>query len=1029
MGLKLLGPLELVVDRQLLDFGGPRQRVVLSMLALNANRVTPVDQLIDAVWGSSPPLTARGQIQICISGLRKVFGEQGQPGAIRTRPPGYLLEISPDELDSEEFARLVNSARAEAEGGQTVEAAETLRNALALWRGPALAGIDSDLVRRGAALLEDHRLAAIEERIRLDLANGRHEELSGELAALISEFPLRERLYEFLMLALYRSGRQAEALEVSRRARNTLIEELGIEPGQKLQDLATSILNRDTALELRPISAEQSSTNGQAHAADQPVYPRQLPASIADFTGRETHIAEIMSVLCGEPGPVADPYAMRIVAISGKGGVGKSCLAIRAAHALSDQFPDGHLYADLGGPNGMDRTPMVLARFLRALGVLGKNVPDDRQERAEMYRTRIAGKRMLIVLDDVTSEQQVMPLLPGTSGCAVIATSRMRLTLPGARLIDAEVFDAEHSMELLARIVGEDRLNAEETSAVQLIELCGGLPLALRIAGAKLASKPHWRIAALVRRLADEVRGLDEFSHHGLELRSSIGLTYRTLSSESKRLFRLFALIQAPDFPTWTAAALLDTDVLDAEIALESLVDAQLVDTIEYPGERIRYRFHNLIRAYALERLVETETLADRDGAFQRLLGGWLSLAETAHRREHGGDYSILHGVAPRWQPMDSTGADLIDEPVEWWETERRALVAAVRQAAAAGLHELCWDLALTLVSLFEVKGYFDDWRETAELGLAATKRAGNRTGEAAMLYSLGYLHMTQRRLAEADQCFGQALQIFNAEGNTHGRALVLRDSAIVDRLHGRSAGMLAKYEESLAMMREVGDPVGEAHVLQSLARYTIDDDGDIERSRQYLDRALRLVQQAKYSRGEAQVMNRFAELYLSSGQIELARQALHRVLLIVRDIGDRIGEAHALYGLGVSRHREGRLDIAETTLVHALSLARRIGERFVEGKTLYALGEIDLARGRTSAGATHLAEARQLFGELDSTLWHAKTLMLLSEVHAADGEAGMASKDVEQAARMLSGVESRAADQLLVELEKMRSALLADTR
>lgn len=1030
MGLRLLGPLELVVDRRLLEIGGPRQRVVLSMLALNANRVTPVDHLIDAVWGLSPPSTARGQIQICISGLRKLFGESVQSGAIRTRPPGYLLEISPSELDSAEFASLVIAARAHAEAGRNAEAAATLRSALALWRGPALAGVDSDLVRRGAALLEDNRLAAVEERVRLDLALGRHEELSGELAALIDEFPLRERLYEFRMLALYRSGRQAEALEVNRRARSTLVEELGIEPGQKLQNLAGAILNRDPALDLQGVNAG-SPTAGEAtgKAQQQPVFPRQLPGSIADFTGRENHLAEILKVLADEPGAETDPYALRIVAIAGKGGVGKSSLAIRAAHELSEEFPDGHLYADLRGPNGADFTAKVLARFLRALGVAGTGVPDDLGERAEMYRSRLAGKRMLVVLDDVTSEEQVLPLLPGTPSCAVITTGRVRLSgLPGAHLVDVEVFGADHSMELLAKIIGNDRLLAEESSAIELVRLCDGLPLALRIAGARLASKPHWRISALVRRLADEARGLDEFTHHGLELRSNIGLTYRTLSSRNKRLFRLFALIQAPDFAGWTAAALLDSDVIDAEIALESLVDAQLLDTIEYPGERVRYRFHNLIRAYALERLVETEGLAERDDALIRVLGAYLALADQAHRNEHGGDYTILHGTAPRWLPVDCSEVGPGDNSMEWWESERRALVVAIRQAAAAGLDELCWDLALTMVSLFEVKGYFDDWRETARLGLEVTKRAGNRMGHAAMLYSLGSLHMSQKRLDEAEHCFKQALELFRADENTHGCALVLRNWAMVDRFQGRNVTMLAKYDEALDKMRSVGDPVGEAHILQNLARFWVGE-GDTDLAREMLDNALTLCQKVGYLRGEAQVVNRFAELYLDTDRVELARQALHRVLLIVRNIGDRVGEVYALYGLGIIRHREGRLDNAEATLRHALSMARRVGERLIEGQALYALGEIELARGNGPPANKYFVEARRLFDELGSMLWQAKTLIHLSEVHQERGELATASQDVEHAARLLSDIESKQAAHLLLTLETKRSALLAERR
>lgn len=1001
------------------------------MLGLNANRVTPVEQLIDAVWDTAPPSTARAQIQICISALRKLFGDAGQPEVIKTYPPGYLLEISASELDSEEFAGLVVAARRQADDGRVGAAAATLRNALGLWRGPALAGVQSGLVRRGAALLDDSRLTAIEERVRFDLSLGRHEEISGELAALVDECPLRERLYGFLMLALYRSGRQAEALEVRRRARAVLVEELGIEPGQELQDLERAMLNRDPALDLRLDGVWSTALNGQRVstgrvAVEQPVVPRQLPCSIADFTGREGLVTEIKQILSGEHGSATSPYAVRIVAISGKGGVGKSTLAVRVAHEMVKLFPDGHLYGDFQNPVSADPTATLLVRFLRALGASGSAIPEDVHEQAELYRSMLASKRLLVVLDDVRSEQQVLPLLPGSPNCAVIVTSRVRLSgLPGADWVDVDVFDTEKSMELLAKVVGHERVRSEQPAAIELVHCCGGLPLALRIAGARLASRPHWRIAELVRRLADEARRLDEFTHRGLELRSNIGVSYRGLPLQAQRLFRLFALVQAPDFPGWTAAALLDTDLAEAEDVLESLVDARMLDTVRYAGERIRYRFHALIRVYALEQLVATEPADERGHALARLLGAWLALAEEAHRREYGGDYTILHGTAPRWRPPGGEAAVVMDDAIDWWDTERAALVAAIRQAAAAGLGELCWDLALTSVTLFELKGYFDLWRETAELGLEVAVRDGNRTGHAAMLYSLGTLHMFQKRLPEATQCFAQALEIFEADQHTHGRALVLRSIALVDGLYGNSAAMLAKYADALELMRAVGDRMGEAQILGSMAKFWIDE-GDAERARTMLDQALGICQEVKCLRGEAQVLYLFAYLYLGTDQIELARQALHRVLLIVRDIGDRIGETYALCGLGIVRHREGRPENAETTLLHALALAKRVGERLMEGEALYALGEVGLARGNSAAAAAHLAEASQLFEDLGSVLWQAKTLGLLAEVHMANGDGARAACDLERATGLLEGMDSKEAARWLARLDAIRSTLLA---
>lgn len=1042
IALRLLGPLEFVVDDQSLDLGGPRQRVVLSMLALNANRVTSVEQLIDAVWDTSPPSTARSQIQICISALRKLFGEAGRPDAIQTRPPGYLLHIAEESLDSEQFDSLVTGARAHVDAGRNVDAVASLRAALALWRGPALADISSDLVRRGAVLLEGRRLAALEEHLRVELALGRHREITGELQALVEEQPLREELYGLLILALYRSGRQAEALEVYRRARAVLVEEVGIEPGAKLQDMERAILNHDPTLDLPkaggldlPKVGDGASTSRKEPAdpepstADYRITPRQLAASIGDFTGRESQIVEIKRVFSDEQDLATAPFAVRIVAISGKGGVGKSTLAVRAAQELSEKFPDGHLHAHLGMLNGDGRTAEVLARFLRALGVNGPAVPEDLQERIELYRSRLAGKRLLVVLDDVTSEDQVLSLLPGSPTCAVITTSRARLSgLSGAYSVHLDAFDTAKSLELLGKIIGMERVQAERSVAIKLVTLCDGLPLTLRIAGARLAARPHWRIRKLVQRLGNEARRLDEFAHRGMELRSNIGLTYRALDKRAQRLFRLFALIEAPDFPGWTAAALLDTGLNEAEDLLESLVDAQLLDTVTYPSARLHhYRFHDLIRVYARERLLDTESDAERNSTLARLLGAWLALSDDAHRKEYGGDYTILHGRAPRWRLRNGEPEEIIGNPMDWWESERTVLVAAIRQAAAAGMDELCWDLALTSVSLFEAKGYFDDWQETSQLACEVAERAGNRRGHAAMLYSLGALRMVQRRLTDAERYFTVAREMFDADGDEHGRALVVRNWAQVDRLRGNVEAMLAKYAEALQTMRAVGDRIGEAHILCSLAKFRIDE-GEADVAEEMLNDALVICQEEHCLRVETQAQFRFAELYLGTDKIELARQILHRVLLIVRDNGDRIGEVYALYGLGTVRHREGRLDNAETALLHALALARGVGERWVEGQVLYSLAEIALAKGDSPAAGSLLSEAGRIFAELGSALWQAKILILMSDIHSTDGDVISARKQIEHAARLLSGVNSNESERWRSQIERRKTTLRADS-
>ncbi|EHR52736.1 DNA-binding transcriptional activator of the SARP family [Saccharomonospora marina XMU15] len=1022
LSLRLLGPLELSANGCELDLGGPRQRVVLAMLALNANRVTPIEQLIDAVWDNAPPTTARAQVQICISGLRRALANTGDSTQIRTITPGYLLEVKEHSLDTAQFNGLLTSARTHLNAERLTEAVGTLRSALALWRGPALAGVRSELVRRGAAKLEDARLGALIDRIRLDLALGRHEDVVGELSVLVKEHPLRERLYELLMLALYRSGRQAEALEVCREARATLMEELGIELSQSVRRLETSILNRDPTLDIEPPGQDIGRRDSISTTAGHPVVPRRLPPSIADFTGRQPQLAEIKRVLIDGHADEAH-HGMRIVAIYGKGGVGKSTLALRAAHELREVYPDGHLYCDLSSPDGHDPVRESLAKHLRALGVASNDIPDDKAERVELYRSRTANKQVLVVLDGATSESQVVPLLPTGPGSAVIATSRTPLSaLPGARLISIDVFGIDDGLEMLSKVIDSKRLADEYDNAVELVTLCGGLPLAIRIAGARLASRPHWRIGTLVDRLRSSTRRLDELTFRCMALRSNISLSYGMLPPSARALFRRFSLLATPDFPAWTAAPLLDIDPLEASEMVERLVEAQLLDTVQYPGEKVRYRFHDLIRVFAAEKLADEESREERFNAVERLLGAWLARAEHSHAVEYGGHYTILHGNAPRWDgARELERIDPMGEPIEWLEAERHSLVAAVHLAAEYQLTEACWDLALAAVTLFEVKGRFDEWRETANCALIATQAAGNRRGHAAMLYSLGTMQLFQNRLADAEKCFASALELFEAVGDEHGCALVTRNAATVDRMRGSHSRLTRRYQTALESMRKVGDPVGEAHILQSLAKLRIDN-GQPDEAHEMLKTALDRFRQAGYLRGEAQALTRFAELYLLTNDPERAHNTLNRALRIIRDIGDKIGEAHALCRLGVARQRTGRLDNAETALQYALSLAQQTGQRMVAGQAHYTLAQIALVRGRSSACADHAELAHELFTELGSVIWRAKALILRSDVHQSLGDNDSAAEALDQAVALLDTVKSAEANRLREEIARCRS-------
>lgn len=977
MEIKILGPLEIFHNGQEFPIKGGRQRIVLSVLLLDVNRVIPLDRIIDSVWGENPPKTAKTQIQICISSLRRVFADAGESDIIATRAAGYLLQAESGQFDFLRFTEYVNQARGLTQAGKAVESVAKLKDALALWRGRVAMGISSDVVQRNATLLEERKLSVLEELYRLQLSLGRHSEIVGELQELVEANPLRETFQSFLMLALYRANRQADALEVYRRARGVLDRELGIEPSHQLQVLEIAVLNGDPQLnhdgeeqDLLVSSGDGIPAQGDGNTDDPQEEvgvhsPRQLLAGIADFTGRERQFTEARDHMKESVEALESRRLARILHITGQGGVGKSTFALRLAHEIRDSFPDGQLYADLRSGSYGDSVNQALASFLRSLGIDNRRIPEEPNERAAMFRSLVADKRILIVLDSVGNEQYVRPLLPGNMRCGVIvATRSRRAVLPGAHNIHLDLFSPELSLELLSHIIGRDRVNAEPESAKELVALCAGLPLAVRIVGAKLASRPHWLILRLVRRLRNEETRLDELAHHDLEIRSIIDLAYKSLSPEAQWLFCLCAVLKMGSWPGWVAASLLDVEWSKAEDHLESLVEAQLIEVLT-DGENPRYRFHDLIRAYAREQLLSHERPQAVHEAIERTLSGWLVLSEEAHRREYGGDFTIVHGTAERYGMPQDEIAYLTESPMAWWESERESLVMAARQAAEEGLSELCWDLVLSTVTLYEAKGYFDEWREVSQVALDISVRTGNDRGQAVMLYSLGTLHMYQKSFGKAEKCFGEAMDVLRVREDRHLEGLLLRNMAFIDRVRGDLDVMFDKYEAALRLLRDCGDEIAEAHVLSSLAKVSIDR-GDLVSSRSRLDKALEISRLHGCQRVEAQVIFRLGELHLREEDLSAAEDRFRRALHLVRRKQDPIGEAHALYGLGLVQKYRGA-GSAEATLRDAIDRSRRSGERLVEAQAFLTLGQISLARRDREASLNRFSRALALFEELSS--------------------------------------------------------------
>ncbi|MEV0388081.1 BTAD domain-containing putative transcriptional regulator [Nonomuraea sp. NPDC050643] len=595
MELQLLGPVEVWCDERQIPLGGRKPRTLLAALLLDAGQVVTVERLMEAIWGDDPPQSARGVLHTYVASLRRSFDDAGHKGVIVSHRVGYTAAVPPDALDKDVFVRLVGQGRRAVREGDAHEAGEAFRAALALWRGPALGGLGDTYLRAEAARLEELRLAVLEERIAADLATVGSEGLIDELTELVATHPVRERLRRDLMVALYRAGRQVDALAVYQRGRQVLIDTLGIEPGAELRQAHEAILRSDAAL-LGTVKA---------------VPPRQLPSSPPDFTAREDEVAALRHQF-------TRPNAAPVCVIFGPGGAGKSALALRAAHEIAPFYPDGQLHVELHGTSESPATPHeVLGRLLRDLEP-GLAPPGTLEERAARYRTLLAGRRRLIVLEDAATESQVRPLMPGTPGSGMIVTSRNRLTgLAGVTVLELGLLPDEAALHLLGRIAGQERIAADPDASRRIVRQCGGLPLALRIAASRLASRRQWSVAKLADRLADEQRRLDELAVGDQEVRAGIALSYNLLPPEARTALRRLGLLGLPYIPVWAAAAAMESGLEEAEQVLEHLVDASLASVAE-----TRYRLHDLIRLFARERAHAEETPQACADLVRRVLGG-----------------------------------------------------------------------------------------------------------------------------------------------------------------------------------------------------------------------------------------------------------------------------------------------------------------------------------------------------------------------------------------------------------------------
>ncbi|MEU7524276.1 BTAD domain-containing putative transcriptional regulator [Saccharothrix sp. NPDC042600] len=1044
MRFRVLGPMQVWGGEGWEDVRAAQQRSVLAVLLVEAGRVVSTDRLVDVLWGDEPPKRAVNTVQVYVNRLRGQLGEDGRDVLV-TGARGYRLPTADGDLDARVFLDLAESGRRELAEGRPESASGTLAAALALWRGPAFADVPGEAVEVEAARLEQARLTALEARLEADLRLGRHVEVVDEAQEWAARHPLRERLLEHLMLALYRCGRRAEALDAYRRGRAHLVEELGLEPGPGLRDLERAVLADDPALTLPDDAVPVP-----------PVRPAQLPADVVGFTGRAAELRALDGLVSASPA---------VVVVTGTAGVGKTAVALRWAHRARDRFPDGQLFADLRGyAPGPPTTPLtVLTRFLHALGVHADDVPADVDEAAALYRSLLADRRVLVVLDNARDPAQALPLLPGAGGSAVLVTSRTPLSGlvagVGARALALDVLAEAEAEDLLRRLLGPARTGP----VADLARLCARLPLALRIAAAYLHARP----ALPVERYVEQLRGEDRLAalrapdEKRSAVRAAFDLSYQRLGGGARRVFRLLGAAPAVDFTVGSAAALAGVPEPEADRLLAELTAAHLLDE-HRPG---RFRSHDLLRLYARRRAARED---DTAVATDRLHAWYLATTDDAA--------AVLYPQMRR-QTRGAVAASSFAGPAgaaAWLDAERPNLLAAVthsarhRPVAAAGL------LADALRGYFWLRMNTVDWLAVAEAGLTIARATGDGRATIAALLSLADVHYRQGQTDDAERHSADALALAarigywegqaDARGNLGNLALEagrLADAAkhhraalalnrwvervpkqannlgnlgIVHWHRGELRVALGRFEEALALNRRLRSAHGRAVTLTNLGGVA-HDLGDLDRAAEHLRAALDLQREVGDRGAEAEARAELAAVRADAGHYDEAFEQAHTARSLARATRDRHRETEALIALGAAHHLLGHHADAVACYGQARDLAREITYRFGETKALIgvaaarrdpdaACAAVDLAarhgylllegqallawaatapdRDRSAADA---ARARVRFADTGHRLGEARARLVLARLHSRAGRHHQSRADRQGALSLFRGI------------------------
>jgi DNA-binding SARP family transcriptional activator len=996
MRVLLLGPVDVSADGESRPLNGLRRKAVLAVLALRRGKIVSTDYLVDVVWGDNAPSTALNTVQSHVSHLRGVLGSKA---AIVSRPPGYVLDLDAGSVDVEVAESLIDQARRSADHAYRCE---QLRAALDLWRGRALVDVAGlPWLDEQAERLERLRWHAEQSLIDSRLALGEHAALLPQLERLARDHPFDEQVHQQVMLALYRSGRQADALAACASLRGALAENLGLDPSRAVRDLETAILQQDRGLELPAPASSVSAARPK---------PAQLPADVHAFTGRAGELS-FLDQLLDQPGEPAGAVAV-ISAVSGTAGAGKTALAVRWAHRVRHHFPDGQLYVNLRGYDPDQPIPPqdALAGFLYALGAAGSDIPLDLDVRAAAYRTLLDGRRVLIVLDNASSVEQIRTLLPGSPSCLVVVTSRDSLAglvaRHGARRLDLDLLPREDAVALLRTLIGS-RVDAEPIAALTLASHCAWLPLALRVAAELAVSRPDTTLGELVAGLEDQQPWLDQLDAGGdprAAVTSVFSWSVRHLPPDIARVFGLLGLHPGPDLDPYAVAALADSTMDQAHQAVQALVRAHLI----HPVGDGRYGMHDLLRAYAAQLAIAQEGPGSQ-GALGRLFDYYLATSSVAMDRLFPGEVQQRPRI-----PATTTPAPALPDPDTaraWLDAETPALVAAVTHLAAHGGPSRAVQFSAVLYR-FLAGGHVADALTVHGYARDAARRAGDPGGEALALLGLASVFLQEAHYLQAGDCLAESLALFRQAGDQVGEARALGSLAAVEDRQGHYAPAADYTQQALVLFRQVGDRAGEIRALTNLGAIE-QQIGNYDSAAVHLTGALDLSRQASDEAGVAGALAFLGEVEVLRGRYQPAAEHLQRAAALYQQLGDRPSEAWTLDGLGTLHMRLDQPEEAAQRYRQALALLRELGDRGGEAWALNGLGEAALGAGRPAEALTQHASALAIVAHTGGRDQEARAHAGLGRAHQALRDVGVARQHFTRALDIYTDLGTPDADQV----------------